>query len=432
MTGEPLQDTSISTAPSLSRTPPDGPSIAMASSGAPSTAVSLSHAPSVKSMSSQADLLHHDSTADTSNHGTPLGMPMAGGHRQVLPTARMLFRETGRILRSKRFKHEALRTTVALLVFTTVTGLMMIAQMHSDAWFDEYTKKLALSVQKLKTMATFRTVFAVDPLHDRLFSIIPDWSDWRGWFPDLFLSSFIASCVLFNVLWVRRARIQFQGLVVLRRFLWILSVLYLFRMMTFMVTTIPNPIHNCVPKYARVADFAAYLELIGDMASGQVSACTDNIYSGHTAMAVLIVFTFWMYSGSWVLQVYALVHGLLAISAILVTRLHYTVDVLIAMFMSAFVFLIFHFLLTIMLDDQLIDTDPDAYTGEKLILANERRTLHRVYNGRINKIVWWIDGFDLRLKSREIDEEDAELDGALGPQEMLMEDKRPESPTDKV
>lgn len=332
-----------------------------------------------------------------------LGNTSGGGKRAFIKQKMRVFgKESWAMVKSQRFGQEALRTAIACLVFGTITSLMMVAQMESDRWFDRYSKNLVLSLSKMRSMAAFRTVFAVDPLHDRLFTIIPDWSHMRGFLPDAFLSSFLGAFFLFNVLWVHRKRIQFQGLVVLRRVLWIMSCLYLFRTMTFIVTTVPNPIHNCVPKYAAVEDFEAYLLLIKDMASGRVSACTDNIYSGHTAMVTVIFFSFWMYSGLWILKIYALIHGSLTIGAILITRLHYTVDVLIAMFMSAFVFLTFHFLLTIMLDDKLIgivEVATDETDGYVKILRTERRALHRVYSNAINRAVWWIDGFDLRLAS---------------------------------
>jgi hypothetical protein len=306
-------------------------------------------------------------------------------------------------LTSQRAGEEALRTIVILLTFGTVTSLMMITQMASDQWFDSYTKGLAMSTTQMKTLSAFREIYATDPLHDWMFEWIPDWSHIRAWFPDLCLTTMMVTTVVFNMIWVHKKRIQYQGLVVFRRFLWILTILYLFRSLTFAVTTVPNPIFNCVPKYANVKDFDSYLLLIRDMASGKVSACTDNIYSGHTSLATLMVFTFWMYSGIWALKIYAVVHGAVIIFSILISRLHYTVDVLIAMFMTSFVFLTFHFLLTITVDDNLLGEDIkkqplEHLSGIQKVLINERRLLHRVYTEALNQAVWWIDGFDLRLK----------------------------------
>lgn len=354
------------------------------------------------SMNSKSDLLQHNHSVDIDPSTVDLEQEQSPNLARKMKNKSIHYlKESWRITKTRRFQQEVLRTTMAILVFATITSLMMMAQMASDEWFDTYSKQLALSTTKLQALSTFREVFAIDPLHDRLFLVIPDWSHLRGSLPDLLLSTFIGSFFLFNVVWIHRKRIQFQGLVVLRRFLWIMSCLYLFRMMTFIVTTVPNPIHNCVPKYAKIDNFEAYISLIKDMASGRVSACTDNIYSGHTTLTIVILFSFWMYSGLLVLQIYAILHAACIILAILATRLHYTVDVIIAMFMSAFVFLTFHFLLTVMLDDKLLELENiDTSTGVKRILANERVTLHRVYKKPINKAVWWMDGFDLRLASK--------------------------------
>lgn len=328
------------------------------------------------------------------------------------------------ILKNPRYGKEALRTMVAILTFGIVTSLMMMAQMESDRWFDYYVKSLALSTQKLRSLAIFRQVFAIDPLHDLLFERLPDWTDARGWLPDICLTTFIMSTVLFNVLWVHRQRIEFQGLVVLRRVLWVMSCLYMFRIWTFLATTVPSPIHNCVPKYVQVDNFDAYIRLIGNMASGKISACTDNIYSGHTALTTVMVFTFFMYSGVIWLNIYALLHGILIISTILLTRLHYTVDVLIAMFMSSFVFLTFHFLLTIMLDDSLLNLSTiDNVVGINAILNRERRALHRIYNKDINAAIWWLDGFDLRLEAHI-------FNGLQGMEEIVQSEIREEPSED--
>lgn len=380
--------------------------------------VTLSRQASIISITSKDDLMQQD-LMDQSN------MPPTRKRDKFKAKAKKMTKTTWKIVKSRRFGQEVLRTAIAVLVFTTITGMMMIAQMTSDAWFDRYVKNQALSLTKMKTMAAFRDAYATDPLHDRMFEAIPDWSHMRGYLPDAFLTTFMCTFILFNVIWVHRKRIQFQGLVVLRRFLWIMSCLYLFRTMSFIVTTVPNPIHNCVPKYANISNFEQYISLIKDMASGRVSACTDNIYSGHTSLTFVMLFCFFMYSGRLILKLYAVLHAACILSAILITRLHYTVDVLIAMFMSAFVFLVFHFLLTITLDDKLLDMDTAReYSGAKQILANERRALHRVYSKHINRAVWWIDGFDLRLASRTVNPElqEAEME-LVDPEQNQEEDK---------
>lgn len=164
-------------------------------------------------------------------------------------------------------------------------------------------------------------------------------------------------------------------------------------MCSFMVTTVPSPIHNCVPKYPQ--DPTAYLFYIGNMATGKITACTDNIYSGHTALITAIFFMNLVYSGRWYFTLYSFFHAAAVLLAILLTRLHYTVDILIALFMTSFVWCVYHFLLIIYLDQALLlRQQPEA---EDARILNERRLLLRLTNGRLITVLSWMDGMDLRL-----------------------------------
>ena len=314
-------------------------------------------------------------------------------------------------LRTRRFGHEMIRTSVAVLVFLLVTTLMTQAQIESDRWFDVYSRKLnvghVLGERQMRAMGMDGTVdltrpFAVDPLYDRLFRILPDWTDRRDWLSDFALTLFIATTIFFTILLPTRERISFQRLVVLRRVLWILACLYAFRMATFLVTTVPSPLHNCVPKYVSSDDLNKYLSLLGKMVSGKVTACTDNIYSGHTSLVVVLIFTHFTYSGRWWCKIYALLHGFTIVSLILLTRLHYTVDVLIAGFMASFVFVTYHFVLSFFLDNVLLasELENSINHGEedsRGAIFRERRLTSRLLNYRLCRIIWWIDGLDLRV-----------------------------------
>ena len=146
--------------------------------------------------------------------------------------------------------------------------------------------------------------------------------------------------------------------------------------------------------YVRDNDFTNYLILIGRMASGKVSACTDNIYSGHTTLIAIMVLALVHYSGIMFIRIYAVIHGLVAISSILITRLHYSVDVIIALLLASFVYLGYHCMIAIHLDTavlrdkQIIDSHPGIY--------EERRLLLRIIAFPILKMLSWIDGLDLR------------------------------------
>ena len=142
-----------------------------------------------------------------------------------------------------------------------------MAQIRSDMWLDLYNRErniLALEQHMAEPVGI--EIFARDPLHDRGFEVLPDLEKWRGWLPDLLLNSLTVWTVCWALLIPSQRRIKWQGIVTLRRFLWCLSVLYIFRMCSFMVTTLPSPAKNCMPKYVpvnEVEDVQEYLVFDG-------------------------------------------------------------------------------------------------------------------------------------------------------------------------
>jgi hypothetical protein len=79
-------------------------------------------------------------------------------------------------------------------------------------------------------------------------------------------------------------------------------------------------------------------------APAQWTGCTDNLFSGHATLAVFCALLFWTYAGArrlW-LRVYAATHVTATVGVIALTRLHYTVDILLALFFCVCVFAIYH------------------------------------------------------------------------------------------
>lgn len=315
----------------------------------------------------------------------------------------------GSVISNPKLLGELGRTLVALLVFTAITLMMMMAQMSSDKWYDEYNRQLSLQKIEIRNSGSAGVaaqvfnldslpIYATDPLHDRIFDLLPNLSRMRGWLPDLLLSTLIGTCILVNILWVRKPILPFQSLVVLRRMLWILSLLYLFRTVSFMVTTVPSPLPQCVPKYTYGGDVEGYLKMVGGMVAGKVSSCTDNIYSGHTALATVLFFTFVTYAWHWAFKIYAFLHALGVVMGLLLTRLHYSIDIIMALFMASFIFATFHFLLGFAVDEQLLaDTHIIPDTPLRQALQRERIIANRLLSSRFAKYIGWLDGLDLRL-----------------------------------
>lgn len=143
----------------------------------------------------------------------------------------------------RRMTDELLRTLLTAGILVTIIGMMTLAQMFSDRWFDMYSRNLMLSndgnnlgvpvefntTMKSIAMAVNGTLFAVDPLFDHVFTLLPDRTAWRTWLPDALLTSFLAISLVVTLLLPTKKRIRYQSIVVARRLMWTLSLLYLFR-----------------------------------------------------------------------------------------------------------------------------------------------------------------------------------------------------------
>lgn len=328
--------------------------------------------------------------------------------------------------------------TVAFLIVMIV--IMTSAQVYSDHQYGEYVQEFDMAIRDQNGVFPPAGVpyYAQVPLHDRGFTVFPDLTEMRSWLPDMFLTSLLGLTILFNVFWIHKPRMEYQGFVVARRMLWMLVTLYFFRTWSFLVTTVPSPLRGCTGKYlpeniTTREMVPGYIKLIGQMATGSVTACTDNIYSGHTSLITILVMTFIMYSGINWIKIYAIIHGAVALLTILITRLHYTVDVYIALLVASFVFLNYHFLLIIFLQGRLeryhaikaahiasfdaanMELQEDETKNEstdqvdfnrRLLekqmaldmnwLKDEKRIIWRVIWIPLGRMIWWMDGMDLR------------------------------------
>ncbi|KAI9025307.1 PAP2 superfamily C-terminal-domain-containing protein [Phycomyces nitens] len=123
--------------------------------------------------------------------------------------------------------------------------------------------------------------------------------------------------------------------IILRRWLVIMGFLYVFRGITLVVTQLPSPLYdNCQPDPISVnGSPAARFSFLIDIIGGTAMTCTDNIFSGHTSVMMSCVMVWRIHSRirrpfSW-LAYLIVAAGLLMI---LFTRFHYTIDVLLAIY----------------------------------------------------------------------------------------------------
>jgi hypothetical protein len=286
-----------------------------------------------------------------------------------------------------RVLSELLRLGVAAGVFLSTVILMTLLQMVSDRLY-------SISIIVGTDGSPPNKASKVAPLEDLFFSVLPNMVQLRTWLPDVLLIALVALGVATCVCFPQRRRIEHQQLVVARRILLILSILYLIRSISFVVTTVPSPINDCKPVYVKNGEFDDLMLQIVRLASGKLSACTDNIYSGHTTLATVLALSMIQYSGIPWMQLYAPIHASAVVIAIILTRLHYTVDVFIAIVISTLVYYLYHLLILTYVDTLILK---DKNTIETHVVCyEERRLILRIVCIRLLKVVAWIDGIDKR------------------------------------
>ncbi|KAF9198056.1 hypothetical protein BGZ49_001247 [Haplosporangium sp. Z 27] len=157
-------------------------------------------------------------------------------------------------------------------------------------------------------------------LKDRGFDVIPAQADIQP------ANTFVMTSVVFTVLgiglicpnWTTRA-------MVVRRIMWIIGTLSAYRALTLSVTTLPTPKAECNPtlKTGFWDMFMVSLQMI----PGTVEACTDDIFSGHTVFIIGLYF-------------------------VVATRLHYTVDVVLAVFITYAIWSIYINMIEVVMEEE--------------------------------------------------------------------------------
>ncbi|XP_028833646.1 phosphatidylcholine:ceramide cholinephosphotransferase 2 [Denticeps clupeoides] len=163
-----------------------------------------------------------------------------------------------------------------------------------------------------------------------------------------------------------------------RRFLFLVGTLYLYRCITMYVTTLPVPgMHmNCAPKLH--GDIEAKLQRVLQLISGGGLSitnshlmCGDFLYSGHTVMLTLTYLFIKEYSprSFWWYHLMCWLLSAVGVVCILAAHEHYTVDVVVAYFITSRLFYWYH------------------------TMANEQ-TLRNSSNNFLNR-TWWNPFFNL-------------------------------------
>jgi hypothetical protein len=233
----------------------------------------------------------------------------------------------------ERWKEEGLRTLAALLCFGVSAYAMSVVQILGD-------ERMIATLEKQD----------VPPLPDIGLDLLPHPVWWPKAAADLTLNSFVVISLVACVISVWRHRQgMFLVLVYIRRLLWLFSFCYILRLVSLGGTTLPSSNTNCIIVKRALKDYIKTGPLI---LLGKAQTCTDKLFSGHTSLASLLVWFWWVVFGTkrnrfekFVWRSYAFIHGSGVFIASMMCRHHYTVDVVLAVIISTLVFHIYHMIL---------------------------------------------------------------------------------------
>lgn len=231
---------------------------------------------------------------------------------------------TSSIIPPERFRTELLKLTVAFfcLVISAFLNFFLLTVIHD--------------------------IVPRTPLPDLVFMIIPQ-QKWAWAVGDVL--STVNAVLGFIIILLHRDRI-----IVLRRVLLLGAILYGLRAVVLGVTFLPPSFHNreemCLPQVNRTAmytteiihRFVTYVVTLGLTSGEEKILCGDLMFSGHTLVLTVMYFTQLQYSprGLVILRYISTPITFLGIAALVVSGGHYTMDVLIAYWLTTHVFWGYH------------------------------------------------------------------------------------------
>ncbi|KAF9328535.1 hypothetical protein BG006_008296 [Podila minutissima] len=274
-------------------------------------------------------------------------------------------------------------------------------------------------------------------LEDRGFDIFPAQKDITP------ANIFVMTSVVFTLIgmalicptWTAR-------LIVLRRVMWVVGTLSVYRALTLSVTTLPTPKKGCSP--ATKTGFWDMFWIALQMIPGTVQACTDDIFSGHTTFMVTCAIQWRLYCKNKWVTYFSYCYITVGLYFVVATRLHYTVDVVLAIFITYAVWSLYIAMIDVVMEKEYfglqrqnekylvfgdsaslkdIDTEETITTAKDTSFAGQRARLNKrmnrmrgagigydrsehdrvafvpmQYNTWLTGAVRWCDGLDLRMR----------------------------------
>eukprot|EP01084_Bolivina_argentea_P173465 300467_1 len=150
-------------------------------------------------------------------------------------------------------------------------------------------------------------------------------------------------CIVFMLLWILFDGPKQQKIAVFRRWLTMLSILYIGRAVCVVSTQMPTPFHSNKPTtWNEHLLYEAPLVFVGSKTTNQ-----DVFYSGHTVVISLCAMTIHTYSTrKWLIFIFW-IFSLFGLYVIIATKFHYTIDVIIAFVLSVIIWKLYHMAMSI-------------------------------------------------------------------------------------
>ncbi|CAG8441884.1 hypothetical protein RhiirA5_420992 [Rhizophagus irregularis] len=267
---------------------------------------------------------------------------------------------------------EITRTLIAFMIFILAGFLCTFAIQSSDyRWKTSGDDMMALVDLGFKVIPNTTHVFLAD-----LFMLI------------LLVGSLGLNLIL--------AESNVARLIIIRRIFWMLAFLLCFRLITLSVTTLPSP-KACEPIIS--GNFLDMLKTGVNLITGSVKACTDNIFSGHSIFITTSVILFRVYCKYKFIIYYSYLHGLVALGFLIATRIHYTVDVILAVFITYSVHSIYFFIVDLCIEKHFFKIRRAEERLGDAELYQRIAYMPNMFNTSLVGAVRWMDGLDIRFSS---------------------------------
>jgi hypothetical protein len=122
------------------------------------------------------------------------------------------------------------------------------------------------------------------------------------------------------------------------KLLWCISILFLFRIITFSVTIVPPVTTGC---YSRNSNSSIEWNVLKYLLSTDDNTCVDYMFSGH-AVYYMVPFLFLLKMSTYAIEkILCTFYVIVGIFSIVSGHIHYTADVIVALILSVGIYLLF-------------------------------------------------------------------------------------------